>query len=279
MIQLGEYNDLTIIRLTDFGWFLEDEEQNEVLLPNKFVTEDMEAEQKINVFIYKDSEDRITATTQKPFITLNEFACLKVKEVNKMGAFMDWGLDKDLLVPYREQQPKMIEDEYYVVRLVHDEKTDRLYASGRLNKYLITDHLSVEEGEKVDIIIIDETDLGYKAIIDDAHLGLIYKNETFQPIEIGEKMEAWVKNIREEDGKIDLSLQEQGYAHIEPSAQRILEILKENGGFLDLNDKSDPEKIVRIMEMSKKTFKKSLGSLYKQRLISLENNGIRLVVK
>jgi predicted RNA-binding protein (virulence factor B family) len=278
MLQLGEFNELTIIRITDFGWFLEDEEENEVLLPNKFVTDDMKAGDQINVFLFKDSEDRITATTQKPLINLNEFASLRVKQINNVGAFLDWGLDKDLFVPFREQPFRMVEGNYYVVRLIHDEKTDRLLASARLNKYLEMDYITVKEGEEVEIIITQETDLGYKAIVEDAHLGLIYRNEVFQPISIGERMNAWVRSVRE-DGKIDLRLQKEGYGHIEPSSQDILDALTENDGFLPLYDKSKPEEIVRFFKMSKKTFKKAIGSLYKQRLIVLEDNGIRLKKK
>ena len=275
MIQLGEVNELIAIRLTDFGWFLEDEEGNEVLLPNKFTPEEFAENDRIKVFIFKDSEDRITATTQIPLIKLNEFALLKVKQVNKYGAFLDWGLDKDLMVPYSEQHNKMQEDESYVVRLVLDEKTDRLFASARLNRYLVSDHITVSEGEEVDIIIIQETDIGFKAIIDDAHLGLIYQNEVFQPITVGQKMTAWVKLIRE-DEKIDLSLQAQGIENIEPSSAKVLDVLKENEGFLALHDKSNPEEITKLLQMSKKTFKKAIGSLYKQRYITLEENGIRL---
>lgn len=278
MLQLGEYNDITIIRITDHGWFLEDEDQNEVLLPNKFSTDEMEENQPIRVFIYKDSEDRITATTQKPLITLNEFACLKVKEVNKIGAFLEWGLDKDLLVPFREQHSKMQEGEEYVVRLIHDEKTDRLFATGRLNKYLETDHITVKEGDEVEIIIIQETDLGFKAIIEDAHTGLIYRNEIFRPIKVGDRMQAWVKSVRE-DSKIDISLQKQGYGNIEPAAAGILDVLKRNDGFLTVNDKSKPEEITRLFKMSKKSFKKAIGNLYRQRLIELVDNGIRLSKK
>jgi len=275
MLQLGEVNELTIIRITDYGWFLEDEEQNEVLLPNRFVTEDMKANDKIEVFLFKDSEDRITATTQQPLISLNEFECLKVKDVNKFGAFLDWGLDKDLMVPFSEQHNKMNIDEQHVVRLVHDEKTDRLFATARLNKYLEFDHLTVKLNEEVEIIILEETDIGFKAIIEDAHLGLIYKSDVFQPLKKGDKMKAWIKLIRE-DGKIDLSLQKFGYGNIEPSSQKVLDVLKENDGFLPLYDKSDPQEIVDSLNMSKKTFKKAIGNLYKQKLIKLEDNGIRL---
>jgi len=276
MLQLGEINELTIIRITDHGWFLEDEDENEVLLPNKFCTEEMKPDDKIKVFIFKDSEDRVTATTQEPMIRLNEFACLKVKDVNKYGAFMEWGLDKDLMVPFSEQHSKMNVDEEHVVRLVHDEKTDRLFATARLNKYLEFDHLTVKPNEEVEILILEETDIGFKAIIEDAHLGLIYKSDVFQPLKKGDQMKAWIKLIRE-DGKIDLNLQKFGYGNIEPSAQKVVDVLKKNDGFLPLHDKSNPQEIVDLLKMSKKTFKKSIGSLYKQKLIKLENNGIRLI--
>lgn len=276
MFQLGEINELEIIRITDHGWFLEDEEQNEVLLPNKFCTEQMAAGQMIKVFLFKDSEDRITATTQTSLIALNEFACLKVKDVNKFGAFMEWGLDKDLMVPFSEQHSKMNVDEKHVVRLVHDEKTDRLFASARINRYLEFDHLTVKPNEEVEILVTEETDIGFKAIIEDAHLGLIYKTDVFQPLEKGDRLKAWIKLVRE-DGKIDLSLQKFGYGNVEPSSIKILEELKKNNGFLPLHDKSNPQEIVQLLQMSKKTFKKSIGSLYKEKLISLEKNGIRLV--
>jgi len=276
MLQLGEINELTIIRITDHGWFLEDEEENEVLLPNKFCTDEMKAGDKIKVFIFKDSEDRVTATTQKPMISLNEFACLKVKDVNKFGAFMEWGLDKDLMVPFSEQHNKMNLDEEHVVRLVHDEKTDRLFASARLNRYLEVDYLTVKPNEEVEILILEETDIGFKAIIEDAHMGLIYKSDVFQPLKKGDRLKAWIKLIRE-DGKIDLSLQKFGYGNVEPSSQKILDVLKENEGYLPLHDKSNPQEIVQLLNMSKKTFKKAIGSLYKQRYIKLEKNGIRLV--
>jgi len=275
MLQLGEFNELSVVRFTDYGWFLEDEEQNEVLLPNKFVSENMKAGDKVNVFLFKDSEDRITATTQTPLISLNEFASLKVKQVNKVGAFLDWGLEKDLLVPFREQPYRMMEGKSYVVRLIHDEKSDRLMATARLNKYLEIDHITVKEGEEVEIIITQETDLGYKVIVEDAHMGLIYRNEIFQPVQVGDKLKAWVRTVRE-DGKIDLRLQQEGYGHVEPSSQEILDALKQNNGFLPLHDKSKPEEIVDFLKMSKKTFKKAIGNLYKKKLITLENNGIRL---
>jgi predicted RNA-binding protein (virulence factor B family) len=251
MLQLGEYNDLEAGRLTDNGWYLIDEEGNEVLLPNKYVPENFEEGNRIKVFIYKDSEDRIVATVDKPFLVVNEFALLRVKQVNKFGAFLDWGLEKDLMVPFSEQKTKMIEGESYIVRLVHDARSDRLFASSRLNKYLVKDHIVVSEGEKVEALIAEETDLGYVAIIEDAHFGLLYKNEVFRTIEIGDRIALYVKKIRE-DGKIDLSLDQEGIGKIEPSAKKILEKLNESKGYLALHDKSHPHLIAETLEMSKK---------------------------
>jgi predicted RNA-binding protein (virulence factor B family) len=278
MLQLGDYNELTAKRSTDNGWYLIDEEDNEVLLPNRYVPEGFKEEDALNVFLYKDSEDRIVATTDKPKVVVNEFACLQVKQVNKFGAFLDWGLEKDLMVPYSEQKNKMQEGESYVIRLVHDIKSDRLFASSKLNKFLVKDHITVETGEEVEVIIIEETELGFTAIIEDAHLGLLYHNETFKTLEVGDRLNVYVKKIRE-DGKIDLSLEKEGYIKVEPSAQKILEKLQENDGFLALHDKSHPVLIAETLEMSKKTFKKAIGTLYKQRLISLKENGIQLIKK
>jgi hypothetical protein len=278
MLQLGEFNELKAKRSTDNGWYLVDEEDNEVLMPNKYIPEGFKEEDQISVFVYKDSEDRIVATTETPKMVVNEFACLQVKQVNKMGAFLDWGLEKDLMVPYSEQKSKMQEGEFYVVRLVHDTKSDRLFASSKLNKYLVQDHMIVATGDEVEAIIVEESDLGYKAIIEDAHLGLLYKNETFRTLEIGDKLNVFVKKIRE-DGKIDLSLEQEGYGKVDPSSQKILQKLNENEGYLNLHDKSHPVLIAEILGMSKKTFKKAIGNLYKQRLILLEKNGIRLIKK
>lgn len=278
MIQLGEYNELAAKRQTDNGWYLVDDEDNEVLMPKKYVPENCEEGTQVNVFVYKDSEDRIVATTDTPLISINEFAFLEVKDVNKFGAFLEWGMEKDLMVPFSEQQNRISAGDSVVVRLVLDEKTERLYGTTRLNKYLVTEHIVVKEGEEVDAIIIDESDLGFKAIIEDAHQGLLYKSETFRTLEIGDKLKVWVKKIRA-DGKIDLSLQQQGYESIEPAAQKILDALEKNDGFLGLHDKSHPLEIAETLHMSKKVFKKALGTLYSKRLISLEDKGIRSVKK
>lgn len=277
-MQIGEYNVLEALRQTDNGWYLIDEEKNEVLMPNKYIPENFTEGTTIRVFVYKDSEDRLVATTDTPLITLNEFAYLQVKQVNNIGAFLDWGMEKDLMVPFREQPQKMQEGKSYVVRMAHDIATDRLFATARINKYLISEHITVSEKDEVDAIILDETDIGYKAIIENAHLGLLYKSETFRHLEPGDRIKVWVKKIRE-DGKIDLSLEPLGYEKIEPNAQKILTVLEENNGFLPLHDNSNPLEISEFLEMSKKTFKKAIGNLYKQKLILLEDNGIKQIKK
>jgi predicted RNA-binding protein (virulence factor B family) len=277
-MQIGEYNELEALRQTDNGWYLIDEEKNEVLMPNKYIPENFSEGATIRVFVYKDSEDRLVATTDTPLITLNEFAYLQVKQVNNIGAFLEWGMEKDLMVPFREQPNKMQEGKSYVVRMVHDIATDRLFATARINKYLISEHITVSEKDEVDAIILDETDIGYKAIIENAHLGLLYKSETFRHLEPGDRIKVWVKKIRE-DGKIDLSIEPLGYEKIEPNAQKILNVLEENNGFLPLHDNSNPLEISGFLEMSKKTFKKAIGNLYKQKLILLEDNGIKQIKK
>ncbi len=276
MITLGEYNLLRIDRIMDQGAYLVDEEGNDVLLPNKYMAENAQVDDEVEVFVYNDSEDRIIATNLTPKFTLNEFAFLQVKDVNRFGAFMDWGLEKDILVPFSEQNQRMEVDRWYIVRLFLDEKTNRLVASNKLNKFLETDFISVEVGEEVEIIVSERSELGYTVIINHAHKGLIFANETFRELNIGETQKAYVKNIRE-DGKIDVSLQKQGYDSVEPNARRILEMLKEKDGFLALTDKSQPQDIYSQLQISKKIFKKAIGALYKNKFIRLAEEGIYLL--
>lgn len=275
MITLGEYNLLRIDRILDQGAYLVDEEENDVLLPNKYMAENAEVDDEVEVFVYNDSEDRLIATNLTPKFTLNEFAFLQVKDVNRFGAFLDWGLEKEILVPFSEQNQRMEIDRWYIVRLLLDEKTNRLVASNKLNKFIETDHITVEEGEEVDLLVSEKTDLGYKVIIEDVHQGLVYANEVFRELNVGETLKGYVKNIRE-DGKIDISLQKQGYGNVEPNAIKILERIKEKEGFLALTDKSQPEDIYAQLEMSKKTFKKAIGGLYKRKLIRMTEEGIYL---
>ncbi len=276
MIYLGEYNSLKIVRQTDNGVYLTDEEHSgEVLLPNKFVPETWDVGDVIQVFIFKDSEDRITATTDKPLIKLNEFACLQVRDVNDFGAFLNWGLDKDLLVPFKEQPGKMIPGNWYIVHLYLDEQTNRLAASARYQKFLQKQFIRLQAGEAVDLLIDDQTELGVNVIINNRCRGLIYQNEIFEKLRRGDRRKGYIKLVRP-DGKIDVTLQKTGYAKIEPSGEKILAQLKANHGYLLLTDKSDPDDIAKALKMSKKTFKKAIGTLYKQHLIRLEEDGIYL---
>lgn len=275
-MRLGEFNELEILRDTSVGLYLGDEEGNDVLLPNKYVPETFEIGDKLNVFIYLDSEDRPVATDIVPKIQLHSFAYLNVKMVNSVGAFLDWGLEKDLFVPFREQMVNMQEGRNYMVYLFIDEKTDRLIASAKLEKFLDNENITVEEKEEVQIQVWKQTDLGYNVIINNKHKGLIYNNEVFAPLANGYIRKAYIEKIRE-DGKIDVRLEKSGVEGIEPNAMKILKELSRNNHFLALNDKSSPEEITAVLHMSKKVFKKAVGSLYKQRIITIEDDGIRLV--
>ena len=272
----GVFNLLSAKRRTLNGYYLIDDENVEVLLPNKYVPTGMKPGDEISVFIFKDSEDRLTATTIEPYILLNEFAVLEVVDVNPVGAFLDWGLEKDLLVPYSEQASKMAVGKSYPVYLYLDDKTQRLVATSKTNKILEKEEITVKVGEEVDLLICNSTDIGINVIINNIHEGLLYDNELFQAVTPGERVTGFIKNIRP-DNKIDVSLQKQGYSNVEPNAEKILIGLKDNNGFLNLTDKSDPIIILAKLEMSKKTFKKAIGSLYKQKLIRIEEDGIYFV--
>lgn len=278
MIKIGKYNLLKVLRETSVGVFLGDNEGNEVLLPQKYVPKETSIDDNIEVFVYRDSEDRLISTTLKPKIQLFQFAVLQVVMVNQVGAFLDWGLEKNLFVPFREQTVKMSKGRWYMVYLYLDEQTDRLVASSKINRFLSNEKLTVKEGDEVDVMIWETTDLGVNVIINDSHKGLIYHNEFFAQVEPGDLRKGYISKIRD-DNKIDVQLQMPGIANIEPSAARILEILKNHDCFLPLTDNSDPEEIARRLEMSKKTFKKAIGSLYKQRMIEIEKHGIRLIEK
>jgi predicted RNA-binding protein (virulence factor B family) len=276
MLHLGIKNTLRILRGTGVGMFLGDEEGNDVLLPKKYVPENAIVGDDIEVFIYRDSEDRIIATNLEPKIQLNQFACLQVKSVTAIGAFLDWGLEKDLFVPFREQNKKMEEGRWYAVFLYLDQETDRLVASCKVNRYFEKENIDLQIGQEVDLLIFEETDLGLNAVINNKYKGLIYENEIFQRIKIGTRTKGFIKNLRD-DNRVDLSLQKQGYANVEPNAERILEKLNANNGYLDVTDKSDSNYIMYQLEMSKKTFKKAVGALYRQKIIRIEDDGIYIV--
>ncbi|TDT44843.1 hypothetical protein CLV90_1921 [Maribacter spongiicola] len=276
MIELGRKNNLEILRDTSVGLFLGDEEGNDVLLPNKYVPTNYEIGEKITVFCYLDYDERPVATTLEPDIMLGEFRLLQVAEVNEFGAFMQWGLEKHLLVPFREQRVKMKEGQWYVVHCYLDERSGRLVASNKLDKFLSNDTVNLKEWEQVDLVVTRQTDLGWEVIVNEMHKGLVYFNEVFKPINIGDVIPGCIKTIRK-DNKLDISLQPLGAKVLEPAAKKIYEVLVESGGFLGLHDKSAPEEIRDVFQMSKKTFKKGLGTLYKERKINIESDGISLL--
>ncbi|WP_338869525.1 S1-like domain-containing RNA-binding protein [Spirosoma sp. SC4-14] len=280
MLRIGRMNRLTALRETSVGFFLGDPYLNnpneDVLLPNKYVPESLAVGEEIDVFVYTDSEDRPIATTLTPHIMRDEFAPLPVVSVTGIGAFLNWGLEKDLFVPHKEQSKPMEAGQWYVVYLYLDRRTNRLVASSKISRFLDMDVSELREGDAVDLLAYERTDLGFNVIINDRYQGLLYRNEIFQPIQVGDRMPGYIKRIRD-DNRIDVSLQQEGYQNVEPNAQRILDTLKTNSGFLPLTDKSDPQLIYRTLEMSKKTFKKAIGTLYRERKIVLREDGIALV--
>lgn len=276
MIELGNYNELEILRDTSVGLFLGSEGGTEILLPNKYVPKEYEIGDKLRVFCYLDHEERPVSTNLDPYIKRNTFSLLEVVEVNQFGAFLDWGLEKHLLVPFREQREKMKEGQWYVVFCYLDEQSFRLVASNKLDKFLDNEKLEIKNGDQVDLVITRLTDLGWEVIINDTHKGLVYGNEVFQKIAVGDKMPGYIKSIRP-DNKIDVSLQPLGIDSLEPTADKILKKIIENNGFLSLHDKSSPEDISRELKMSKKSFKKGIGVLYKARKIEIKEDGVYLV--
>ncbi len=282
MLEIGKYNTLTILRDTKVGLFLGNPEIDpdgihDVLLPNKYVPKVFEIGEELIVFVYLDHEQRPVATTLVPYILLNEFALLRVNYINNVGAFMDWGMEKDILVPFKEQARPMEKGKRYLVYLYMDKQTNRLVASSKTNQFLSNDQLTVEKGEEVDLIVSHITDMGINVIINEQHKGLLYKDEVYDDaIRTGDRMRGYIKNIRP-DNKIDVAIQAQGFESIEPNAEKILSELRASRGFLRLNDNSHPEDIKTVLKMSKKSFKKAIGSLYKEKLIEIKEDGIYLV--
>lgn len=275
MIEIGKYNTLTVVKIVDFGVYLDGEERGEILLPNEYVPENCFPDDEIKVFIYFDSEDRIIATTEIPNIIAGEFACMKVVSTSGVGAFLDWGLRKDLLVPFREQREPMAEGREYLVYAYVDQASDRLVATTKVDRYLDQVPPLYEQNQEVDILVARKSDMGYSVIINNAHWGLVYDNEVFRSLKSGQKLKAYIKEVRE-DEKIDVMLQPAGYAKIDGLAQQILEKLKDNGGVLDISDKSAPEEIYSFFGCSKKNYKKAIGGLFKQGWIEIRENEISL---
>lgn len=276
MVTPGKYNNLPISKIVDFGVYLDGGELGEILLPMKWVPENTRPDDRLDVFLYFDSSDRLIATTMKPYAQVGDFAFMKVKAVNDVGAFLDWGLEKDLLLPYREQTYQVTKDNFYPVYLFADTK-GRIAATMNFESYINRNTSDLKAGEEVDLFIYAATDLGFKAIINNHFEGILYANEVFRKIQRGEQTKGFIKKVRE-DGKIDLSLYKTGYENkIDELSRKIIDSLKEHNGFIPLTDDSQPEEIYSTLGMSKKNFKKSVGNLYKSGIISITPNGITLV--
>ncbi|HRQ84309.1 MAG TPA: S1-like domain-containing RNA-binding protein [Flavobacteriales bacterium] len=274
MIHTGRTQELTILRHTGVGLFLGDGEGGEVLLPNKYVPEHFAVGDPLGVFVYRDSEDRQGATTLEPKVRLGGFAPLRVGHVGRFGAFVEWGLEKDLLVPFKEQQKKLEEGRWYVVHMALDEATDRLFGSTRIERFLDNSTLEVAEREEVSLLIFGRSDLGWSAIVNGKHLGLLHTSDAFKPVAIGDRLTGYVKHIRD-DHKLDLTLQAIGYAHYnDANVDLLVKRLHQHGGFLPFTDKSSPEDIHRMFGISKKAFKQAVGALYKARQVHLDERGI-----
>ena len=269
MIKIGEYNKLTINRFVDFGAYLIDNEDNEVLLPKRYLSGEEELDDNIEVFVYNDSENRPVATIEHPFATVGQFSLMRVKAVNAIGAFLDWGLvAKDLLVPFGEQRVRMQAGRSYIVYIYLDPSSQRIVASAKLDKFLNKSVPDYYHRQKVDVLITQQQEIGYRVIVDGKHWGMIYNNELYQQVNIGEHHMGFIKQVRD-DGKIDVTLAKIEKMRIDDVAALILDYLQENGGTMTLNDKSTPDELLRTFNCSKKDFKKALGLLYKQHRVTL----------
>ncbi|GAB6099160.1 S1-like domain-containing RNA-binding protein [Halanaerocella petrolearia] len=273
-MDIGKFNETEIARTEEFGVYL-DVDGEEVLLPNKYIPEGAKVGDNLEVFIYKDSKDRNIATTLAPKAKVGDYAYLEVKDANKIGAFLDWGLEKDLLVPHSEQVHKMREGKRYVVRVTFDEVSNRIFATEKFDKFIETDRIDLSQGDEVDLLVYRFTDLGVKVIINNQYYGLIYEDDIYKKLEIGDKVKGYIKKIRE-DKKIDVSLRKIGYGKVEDAKAKILKKLKAEDGFLALNDNSSPQVIRDRLQMSKGTFKKAIGGLYKERIINITDEGIKV---
>jgi predicted RNA-binding protein (virulence factor B family) len=276
MAIIGQRNLLSIVRAATPGLYLEGGELGEILLPGRYIPADLAPKQKLDVFVYRDSEDRLVATTETPRAMVGEFACLEVIGLNRqVGAFLDWGLSKDLLLPFREQIVPVQVGQWVPVYVCLDVKTSRILASARLNRHLNREPAAYRPGQPVKLLIIAQTPLGYDAIVENAHRGLLYHDRLAAPLRPGQRMKGFVRMVRP-NGKIDLSLDASGYQRVTPLADQIVTALEQAGGRLPWDDDSSPEEIRQKFGVSKKAFKQALGRLYKSRRISFEQPGIRL---
>ena len=277
MATIGKRNILSIVRASATGLYLDGGELGEILLPGRYIPRDLKPKDKLDVFVYRDSEDRLVATTETPHVMVGEFACLRVISVNQnVGAFLDWGLSKDLLLPFREQETPVRAGQRVVVYVCLDQKTDRILATSRLKRHLSHDTPAYRNGQPVNLLIVNQTPLGYTAVVENAHLGLLYHNNLSAPLEVGQKIKGFVRIVRP-GGKIDLSLDASGYKRVATLTEQVVQALERQGGRLELDDDSSPEAIRQAFGASKKAFKQALGKLYKDRRISFEKPGIQLL--
>ncbi|MDF7826797.1 S1-like domain-containing RNA-binding protein [Pontiellaceae bacterium B12227] len=275
MVEVGKMNKLAISRNSDFGLLLDGEQLGEILIPKRYVSNAWKEGDEIDVFVYLDSEDRLTATTERPKAQVGEFVLLRCKDATPIGAFLDWGLPKDLFVPFREQRMKMRQGESYLVHIYYDNASERIVASAKLDKFLSSSKRFYKNGEEVDLIAWQKSDLGYKFIINNERWGMVFDNEMFQAIQRGQKLKGFIKNVRP-DGRIDLALNKPGYEKVSKLTDVILNHLKANDGFMPITSKTPPPQIYALFSVSKKTYKNAIGALYKQRMITIEDDGVRL---
>lgn len=278
MVKLGDYNKMTIVRFVESGAYLDAGEGLEILMPRRYTTPEMHPGDEVEVFVYLDQANKPVATLETPVAKVGEFACLTVSWLNEYGAFLDWGLMKDLFVPFSEQRVAMKRGERYIVYIYVDELTGRIVGTSRIARHITEDSRTLKVHDEVDVLVYKRTELGYKAIILGPNCeGLLYRNELFRPLGYGDKLRAFVKGVRP-DGKVDLVLQEGGRRHVEDFSVTLLKTLRDRANhFVALNDKSEPDEIYDMFSVSKKTFKRAVGALYKERLIELTDDGIRLL--
>lgn len=274
MLKIGRYNDLVVGKRVEFGLYLNYEE-GEILLPQKYVPEDVNIGDTLNVFVYTDSEDRLVATTLEPKGIVGDFVFLGAKDVASFGTFMDWGLEKDLLVPKSEQGDKMVPGKKYLTKICFDDRTGRVYGTTKISVNCDKDIEDLKEGQRVDLLIHSLTKIGIMAVINNRYFGMLYINETYRDLSPGDTCTAYIMRLRE-DNKIDLTLKKPGYGSVKGSSETIVNILKEAGGFIPCHDKSSPEEIKKVFSMSKKEFKRAIGGLFKKGILELKENGIRL---
>ena len=276
MLRAGRIQKLTVSRISDYGLYLADEEQNEVLLPNRYISLTDKPGDEKEVFLYHDSEDRLVATTETPLLRVGEAGYLRVVDKTAHGAFLDWGLyGKDLFLPNRNQQGGIIAGRSYIVYLYEDSVTGRCVATCKLKSFINNDSITVVPRQEVDLLVASESPIGYRVIINNRHWGMLYRNQLFRPIAVGDRTKGYVRKLTE-DNRIDVSLQQECFAQVKDSAEVLLQLVRDNGGFLPLNDDSAPEEVNRLTQTSKKVFKRSLGMLLKRGAVTVDEQGIKI---